>query len=156
MFKWTAAKGVLRETMSEVTDLVEMLEKTGIPMSNEVIEALLNTKPSDFTDFPLESFWHDFPVPFLVTDSGVTKTISAPHMIVTMLHHLELDEGLHVLLMGSKGGYLATLIDLICGHGGKVTIIEPHDEIAEHTSNCLLYTSPSPRDLSTSRMPSSA
>ena len=25
-----------------------------------------------------------------------------------------------------------------------------------HTSNCLLYTSPSPRDLSTSRMPSSA
>ena len=25
-----------------------------------------------------------------------------------------------------------------------------------HTYNCLLYTSPSPRDLSTSRMPSSA
>ena len=130
VFKWTAAKGVPRETMSEVTDLVEMLEKTGIPMSNEVIEALLNTKPSDFTDFPLESFWHDFPVPFLVTDSGVTKTISAPHMIVTMLHHLELDEGLHVLLMGSKGGYLATLIDFICAHGGKVRKIEPHHEIA--------------------------
>ena len=28
--------------------------------------------------------------------------------------------------------------------------------IAEWVSNCLLYTSPSPRDLSTSRMPSSA
>ena len=27
---------------------------------------------------------------------------------------------------------------------------------AAHTYNCLLYTSPSPRDLSTSRMPSSA
>ena len=27
---------------------------------------------------------------------------------------------------------------------------------AQHTSSCLLYTSPSPRDLSTSRMPSSA
>ena len=30
-----------------------------------------------------------------------------------------------------------------------------HDNSAQHT-NCLLYTSPSPRDLSTSRMPSSA
>ena len=28
--------------------------------------------------------------------------------------------------------------------------------VASHLSNCLLYTSPSPRDLSTSRMPSSA
>ena len=30
------------------------------------------------------------------------------------------------------------------------------DEEAEKISTCLLYTSPSPRDLSTSRMPSSA
>ena len=29
-------------------------------------------------------------------------------------------------------------------------------EITKRTLNCLLYTSPSPRDLSTSRMPSSA
>ena len=29
-------------------------------------------------------------------------------------------------------------------------------EICSQYSNCLLYTSPSPRDLSTSRMPSSA
>ena len=29
-------------------------------------------------------------------------------------------------------------------------------EIFERLTNCLLYTSPSPRDLSTSRMPSSA
>ena len=28
--------------------------------------------------------------------------------------------------------------------------------LRDHASNCLLYTSPSPRDLSTSRMPSSA
>ena len=31
-----------------------------------------------------------------------------------------------------------------------------HDYIAQHPEICLLYTSPSPRDLSTSRMPSSA
>jgi len=101
VFKWPAAKGVPRETVSEVADLIEMLEKTGIPMSNGGIEAFLQTEPSDFTDFPLENFWHDHPVPFLVTNSGVTKTISAPNLIATMLHHLELDDDLHVLLMGS-------------------------------------------------------
>ena len=101
--------------MSGVSDLVKLLKKTGIPMNESIIEALLSTEPSDFTDFPLESFWQDYPVPFLVTDAGVTKTISAPHMIATMLHHLELRSGLHVVMMGSKGGYLATLIDKICG-----------------------------------------
>ena len=30
------------------------------------------------------------------------------------------------------------------------------DEVLRETGTCLLYTSPSPRDLSTSRMPSSA
>eukprot|EP00831_Metopus_contortus_P082257 TRINITY_DN8851_c0_g1_i1.p2 TRINITY_DN8851_c0_g1~~TRINITY_DN8851_c0_g1_i1.p2 ORF type:complete len:107 (+),score=31.06 TRINITY_DN8851_c0_g1_i1:184-504(+) len=33
---------------------------------------------------------------------------------------------------------------------------EIHDVILKQYNNCLLYTSPSPRDLSTSRMPSSA
>ena len=31
-----------------------------------------------------------------------------------------------------------------------------YDKVAADAKNCLLYTSPSPRDLSTSRMPSSA
>ena len=35
----------------------------------------------------------------------------------------------------------------------KETVLEHLDEVTE---DCLLYTSPSPRDLSTSRMPSSA
>ena len=35
-------------------------------------------------------------------------------------------------------------------------IAENPDDAYKYTSNCLLYTSPSPRDLSTSRMPSSA
>ena len=35
----------------------------------------------------------------------------------------------------------------------KETIL---DEVESMTISCLLYTSPSPRDLSTSRMPSSA
>ena len=35
-------------------------------------------------------------------------------------------------------------------------IIESEQQILELLQPCLLYTSPSPRDLSTSRMPSSA
>ncbi len=137
MFKWPAAEGATGVPMSGVSDLVKLLKKTGIPMNESIIEALLSTEPSDFTDFPLESFWQDYPVPFLVTDAGVTKTISAPHMIATMLHHLELRSGLHVVMMGSKGGYLATLIDKICGPSGRVTIIEPHKEVSNHTSLIL-------------------
>ena len=44
----------------------------------------------------------------------------------------------------------------------KVTVITPYlaqpgtQMYVEGFKNCLLYTSPSPRDLSTSRMPSSA
>ena len=36
-------------------------------------------------------------------------------------------------------------------HGAKVIYV-----VRSEARNCLLYTSPSPRDLSTSRMPSSA
>ena len=38
----------------------------------------------------------------------------------------------------------------------KVRKIEKRNVIAGFAGSCLLYTSPSPRDLSTSRMPSSA
>ena len=37
------------------------------------------------------------------------------------------------------------------GYGGA-----PKGYAVQHSAACLLYTSPSPRDLSTSRMPSSA
>ena len=39
----------------------------------------------------------------------------------------------------------------------KMTIAKSLDELGvDYIEGCLLYTSPSPRDLSTSRMPSSA
>ena len=44
-----------------------------------------------------------------------------------------------------------------CGEDHRIEM-NPHDGLSEFppTLGCLLYTSPSPRDLSTSRMPSSA
>ena len=47
--------------------------------------------------------------------------------------NLEIDEGNFLVLLGPSGCGKSTLLNI-----------------------CLLYTSPSPRDLSTSRMPSSA
>ena len=46
------------------------------------------------------------------------------------------------------------------GPKGKLEFVKPNDVTIEQTENllnvCLLYTSPSPRDLYRSRMPSSA
>ena len=42
------------------------------------------------------------------------------------------------------------------GNMGFSALMAVHAQYLEGRSDCLLYTSPSPRDLSTSRMPSSA
>ena len=52
----------------------------------------------------------------------------------------KLDTHIIVVWVDNETGVLARVVGLFSGRG----------------YNCLLYTSPSPRDLSTSRMPSSA
>ena len=60
---------------------------------------------------------------------------------------MAIPDGAFVVLLGPTGAGKTTTLRLISGleklDGGSIHI-------------CLLYTSPSPRDLSTSRMPSSA
>ena len=77
-------------TMSE---LMKRLEEAGVPVDEMTRIAMEDVNPEEFTDFDLEPFWNDMPVPFLFTGFGATRTISAPHMIVTLLHHLEIIEG---------------------------------------------------------------
>ena len=52
-------------------------------------------------------------------------------------------------------GYLLRAARLISQCAGRVYILTGFP-VGESFETCLLYTSPSPRDLSTSRMPSSA
>ena len=78
-------------------------------------------------------------MPFLITDHDAAKTISAPHMIATLLHHLELRSGQHVLLIGAKGGYLSALIDDIVGENGMVTVVEPHPAVLDHTEERIEF-----------------
>ena len=63
------------------------------------------------------------------------------------------DQGQVVLSSAEKGIKTAVGLDDNKSKGRSVLGIS---ELEEHTKSCLLYTSPSPRDLSTSRMPSSA
>jgi len=123
--------------MEGISELIERLKSAGVPLNDSIEEAMSSVDPSCFTDHSLEPFLGDRPVLFLITEGGAAKTISAPHMVATLLHHLEIREAQHVLLLGSKGGYLAALLDCMLGPDGIVTIIEPHDEVLLHTSERL-------------------
>ena len=120
-----------------MTELIQRLEAAGVPVDDLAKIAMEGVDPAYFTEFDLEPFWNDRPVPFLFTGFGATRTISAPHMIATLLHHLEILEGQDIMLIGSKGGYLAAIIDRMVGKDGTVTIIEPHQEVREYTEERL-------------------
>ena len=120
-----------------MSELLERLEAAGIILDDLTKSAMIDIKPGDFTDYDLEGFWHDRPVPFLFTGFGATRTISAPHMIATLLYHLEVIVGLDIILVGSKGGDRAAIIDRMVGEDGSVTIIEPNEEVRLHTEDRL-------------------
>ena len=58
--------------------------------------------------------------------------------------------------MGRNEQVIAEVFALYERFGDSDYIGEPVSQIEHMSQACLLYTSPSPRDLSTSRMPSSA
>ena len=123
--------------MQQMRDLLERLLAAGLPVTPDIREAMLAVDIQHFTDHDLLPFLHDRPVVFLETPAGGVKTISAPHMVVTLLHHLELQPGQEVLLLGAKGGYLAALISHIVGLEGRVTIVDPSREVVEHVRQRL-------------------
>ena len=123
--------------MEEMRELLDRISDSGIEVPTPVRKAMCGLNLDQFTTYDFDGFFHDRPVVFMETENGGVKTISAPHMIVTLLHHLELKEGLEVLVVGSKGGYIAALIATIVGEQGRVIIIDPSEEIVRHTENAL-------------------
>ena len=68
-------------------------------------------------------------------------------------YYLSKNENFINIIVATSGDTGAAAIDAIKGKKNlNIFVLHPHNRI----SSCLLYTSPSPRDLSTSRMPSSA
>ena len=74
--------------------------------------------------------------------SNVSRTFGAIQALKEA--NFEINEGEIMGLVGENGAGKSTLVKIISG-------FDPGFK-----GSCLLYTSPSPRDLSTSRMPSSA
>ena len=74
--------------------------------------------------------------------------------------NLSIEDGEYVCILGPTGAGKTTLLRIIAGllepDEGEVYIGEKKVNGVPQKNVCLLYTSPSPRDLSTSRMPSSA
>ncbi|MBT7638072.1 MAG: hypothetical protein HN554_04130 [Euryarchaeota archaeon] len=125
--------------MTDMPALLKRLEKGGIVVPNLVKKAMIKVDVSDFTDYDVEPFFADRPIPFIETDEGGIKTISAPHMIVTLLHHLELSEGQEVVILGAKGGYIAALIAIIVGENGRVRLLDPSQIAVEHVQSRLTH-----------------
>ena len=63
---------------------------------------MIDVDVEDFTDYDTDAFYSDRPVPFMETDQGAIKTISAPHMVATLLHHMELNSGEEIVILGAR------------------------------------------------------
>ena len=59
-------------------------------------------------------------------------------------------------IFGYPGGAVLPIYDELKNHPSIKHILVRHEQGAGHAADCLLYTSPSPRDKRQSRMPSSA
>ena len=68
----------------------------------------------------------------------------------------KLDTHIFVVWVDNESGVLARVVGLFSGRGYNIESLAVAE--VDHAKNisCLLYTSPSPRDISGSRMPSSA
>ena len=119
--------------------LLKRLEKNGVPLTDDIKEAMLEIEVEYFTDFETTDYFADRPITFLQNDNGAVKTISAPHMIATLLYHLELQKGNDVVIIGCKSGYVAALIAMIVGEDGTVKIIDPSQSAIQHAKSRLTH-----------------
>lgn len=127
----------LAALMDPMQSLLERLQNAGIPMNGVIEEAMMQVDVRTYSDFDPTPFFHDRPLVFLETPSGGVKTISAPHMVATLLSHLELSEGQDVVIIGAKGGYFAALISAVVGDQGNVTVFDPSQAVLEHVEERL-------------------
>ena len=123
--------------MPELSRLLERLRGAGLPLTDSIDAAMRSVDIESFTDHNPVPFWHDRPLVFMETPRGGVKTISAPHMVVTMLHHLEISPGQQVLVLGAKGGYISALIAHMVGPEGTVVVVDPSKDVVEHVRNRL-------------------
>ena len=125
--------------MTRISELLKRLVEGGIEVTNEIKKVMINTEIESFSDYDCDPFYSDRPIPFTETEIGEVKTISAPHMIVTLLHNMELLEGQEVIIIGSKGGYLAALVAQLIGENGIVRVLDTCSNVISHSKQRLTH-----------------
>ena len=68
----------------------------------------------------------------------------------------KLDTHIIVVRVDNEAGVLARVVGLFSGRGYNIESLAVAEIDSKLNISCLLYTSPSPRDMRRSRMPSSA
>ena len=100
----------------------------------------------------------DIVTPWRTVDDGLTAELAKKHQATLVIDDSGSIVDANMAARTSYGlGTEVTIEDLPLAITDRETLLSRvRDAIDGRTSSCLLYTSPSPRDLSTSRMPSSA
>ena len=130
------SEGISQHNMREMQDLLRRLARSGFRIPKSVKEAMLQLPVEQFCNNS-EAFYHDFPVQFIKCKNGAKKSISAPHMITTLLSELELKHGQTVCQIGSKGGYISGLMAKIVEEKGQIFLFEQNNEVLQHSSKSL-------------------
>ena len=130
------SEGISQDFMREMQDLLRRLARSGFKIPKYVKDAMLDLPVEQFCQ-DADAFYHDFPVQFIKCKNGAKKSISAPHMITTLLTELDLNKGLSVCQIGSKGGYISGLIAKIVEEDGEVFLFEQNKEVLQHSIKSL-------------------
>ena len=86
----------------------------------------------------------------------IKKEEQHPRRIIKWIHYSKLKENVEQYCPARDKEEIESLADLIQATGEVIENLSVSKLDTDEYKICLLYTSPSPRDLSTSRMPSSA
>ena len=150
-------------TIGELADVLGV-DRTGLPVTDSFTDVSIDSR----TLQPGNVFWsikgeqfdgHSF-LPD-ATKSGAKAVVVSRDCAadVSCLRVQDVQRSLREFAGWYRGTLVGSVVG-ITGSVGKTTCRRMiHDVLASRyavTQSCLLYTSPSPRDLSTSRMPSSA
>jgi len=115
------------ERLPEREAMLAELESGGYLNDPRLEEAMLAVPRHLFVPRELrEAAYEDRPLPI-----GFGQTVSAPHMVAMMTTALQLEEGQHVLEIGTGVGYHAAIAKQLVGDTGSVDSVEFLPELVE-------------------------
>jgi len=113
--------------------LIQRLKQQGYLQSQGVEEAIRKVPRELFIPKELQhAAYVDTPLSI-----GSGQTISAPHMVVIMCEHLDVQPGQTILEIGSGSGYHAAVLSHLVGPTGKVFSVERIPLLANDATHAL-------------------